>query len=31
MNGKFTERAQKAIAYAEEARRLNHNVVGAEH
>ncbi|MDD4569657.1 MAG: ATP-dependent Clp protease ATP-binding subunit [Tepidanaerobacteraceae bacterium] len=32
MNGKFTERAQKVIAYAqEEARRLNHNVVGTEH
>jgi len=32
MNGKFTQRAQKVIAYAqEEARRLNHNVVGTEH
>ncbi|ADL08837.1 ATP-dependent Clp protease ATP-binding subunit [Thermosediminibacter oceani] len=32
MNGKFTERAQRVIAYAqEEARRLNHNVVGTEH
>ncbi|HHY70610.1 MAG TPA: AAA family ATPase, partial [Thermoanaerobacterales bacterium] len=32
MNGKFTERAQKVIVYAqEEARRLNHNVVGTEH
>lgn len=32
MNGKFTERAQKVIAYAqEEARRLNHNVIGTEH
>jgi ATP-dependent Clp protease ATP-binding subunit ClpC len=32
MNGKFTERAQKVIAYAqEEARRLKHNVVGTEH
>ncbi|SHM71023.1 ATP-dependent Clp protease ATP-binding subunit ClpC [Caldanaerovirga acetigignens] len=32
MNGKFTERAQKVIAFAqEEARRLNHNVVGTEH
>ncbi|MDI3481029.1 MAG: ATP-dependent Clp protease ATP-binding subunit ClpC [Tepidanaerobacteraceae bacterium] len=32
MNGKFTERAQKVVAYAqEEARRLNHNVVGTEH
>ncbi|WP_296971813.1 ATP-dependent Clp protease ATP-binding subunit [Tepidanaerobacter sp. EBM-38] len=32
MNGRFTERAQKVIAYAqEEARRLNHNVVGTEH
>jgi len=32
VNGKFTERAQKVIAYAqEEARRLNHNVVGTEH
>lgn len=32
MNGRFTERAQKVIAHAqEEARRLNHNVVGTEH
>jgi ATP-dependent Clp protease ATP-binding subunit ClpC len=32
VNGKFTERAQKVIAYAqEEARRLNHNVIGTEH
>ncbi|AYO31919.1 MAG: ATP-dependent Clp protease ATP-binding subunit ClpC [Thermoanaerobacteraceae bacterium] len=32
MNGKFTERAQKVVAYAqEEARRLNHNVIGTEH
>ncbi|HHV18800.1 MAG TPA: ATP-dependent Clp protease ATP-binding subunit [Thermoanaerobacterales bacterium] len=32
MNGKFTQRAQKVIAYAqEEARRLNHNVIGTEH
>ena len=32
MNGKFTQRAQKVIAYAqEEARRLKHNVVGTEH
>lgn len=32
MNGKFTQRAQKVISYAqEEARRLNHNVVGTEH
>ncbi|HHY05319.1 MAG TPA: AAA family ATPase, partial [Thermoanaerobacterales bacterium] len=32
MNGRFTERAQKVILYAqEEARRLNHNVIGTEH
>ncbi|HHW01880.1 MAG TPA: ATP-dependent Clp protease ATP-binding subunit [Thermoanaerobacterales bacterium] len=32
MNGKFTERAQKVVAYAQdEARRLNHNVIGTEH
>jgi ATP-dependent Clp protease ATP-binding subunit ClpC len=32
MNEKFTERAQKVIGYAQdEARRLNHNVVGTEH
>lgn len=32
MNGKFTERAQKVIGFAqEEAKRLNHNVVGTEH
>ncbi len=32
MNGKFTERAQKVIAYSQdEARRLNHNVIGTEH
>ena len=32
MNGKFTQRARKVIAYAqEEARRLNHNVIGTEH
>lgn len=32
MNGKFTERARRVIAYAQdEARRLNHNVIGTEH
>lgn len=32
MNGKFTERARKVIAFAQdEARRLNHNVIGTEH
>lgn len=32
MNGKFTQRAQKVIVYAqEEAKRLNHNVIGTEH
>ena len=32
MNGRFTERAQKAILLSqEEAKKYNHNYVGTEH